>query len=203
MTTFEDRLDGQILTAAELNSYVDEIEETEAELAAHVANLSNPHATTKAQVGLSNVDNTSDADKPISSAVATALSGKAATSHTHAAADMTATGTRSASTYLRGDNTWATPTNTTYAAMTQTEAETGTATTARSIDAARLKATIIYHAPVQIGHTHVVANITDFATAVSAHADVAANTAARHTHTNQAVLNATTASFARRPSDPW
>jgi hypothetical protein len=45
------------------------------------------------------------------------------------------------------------------------------------------------------GHTHTASNITDFATAVSANTDVAANTAARHTHSNSAVLNATTASF--------
>lgn len=45
---------------------------------------------TRADVGLSNVDNTSDADKPVSTATATALSGKAATAHTHAIADVTA-----------------------------------------------------------------------------------------------------------------
>lgn len=38
-----------------------------------------------------------------------ALDGKAAAAHTHAAADLTATGTRDGTTYLRGDNTWATP----------------------------------------------------------------------------------------------
>lgn len=50
---------------------------------------------TKTDVGLSNVDDTSDANKPISTATATALSGKAATSHTHASTDIsdsTATG---------------------------------------------------------------------------------------------------------------
>lgn len=38
---------------------------------------------TKAMVGLGNVDNTSDASKPISTAVQTALDGKAASSHAH------------------------------------------------------------------------------------------------------------------------
>ena len=42
-------------------------------LAAHTANTSNPHNVTKAQVGLSNVNNTSDLDKPISTATQTAL----------------------------------------------------------------------------------------------------------------------------------
>lgn len=44
---------------------------------------------TKADVGLSSVDNTSDAAKPISTATQTALNGKAATSHTHIADDIT------------------------------------------------------------------------------------------------------------------
>ena len=43
----------------------------------------------KADVGLANVDNTSDANKPVSTAVATALAGKAATAHAHAIADVT------------------------------------------------------------------------------------------------------------------
>lgn len=43
----------------------------------------------KSSVGLGNVDNTSDANKPISTATQTALNGKANTSHTHAAGDIT------------------------------------------------------------------------------------------------------------------
>jgi hypothetical protein len=39
----------------------------------HVQNTSNPHGVTKAQVGLSNADNTSDADKPVSAATQTAI----------------------------------------------------------------------------------------------------------------------------------
>jgi hypothetical protein len=38
-----------------------------------------------------------------------ALAGKAAASHTHGVADLTATGTRDATKFLRGDNTWQTP----------------------------------------------------------------------------------------------
>lgn len=79
---------------------------------------------TKSDVGLSAVNNTADADKPVSTAQQTALDGKSNT-----------------------------------------------------------------------GHTHVVASITDFNTGVSANTDVAANTAARHTHSNQTTLDATTASF--------
>lgn len=39
----------------------------------HIANVSNPHTVTKAQVGLSNVDNTSDADKPVSTATQSSI----------------------------------------------------------------------------------------------------------------------------------
>ena len=48
-------------------------------LTSHTSNTSNPHATTKAQVGLGNADNTSDANKPISTATQTALNAKQAT----------------------------------------------------------------------------------------------------------------------------
>ena len=55
-------------------------------LISHLSNKSNPHSVTKAQVGLGNVDNTSDANKPISTATQTELDKKALavdlTSHT-------------------------------------------------------------------------------------------------------------------------
>ena len=44
----------------------------------HTSNVSNPHSVTQAQVGLSNVDNTSDLNKPISTATQTALNAKVA-----------------------------------------------------------------------------------------------------------------------------
>lgn len=47
------------------------------ELGAHKASTANPHGVTKAQVGLGNVDNTSDANKPVSTAIQTALNLKA------------------------------------------------------------------------------------------------------------------------------
>lgn len=46
---------------------------TSIDLSNHVANTSNPHQVTKSQVGLGNVDNTSDLDKPVSTAVQSAL----------------------------------------------------------------------------------------------------------------------------------
>ena len=42
-------------------------------LATHTSDTSNPHSVTKAQVGLGSVDNTSDANKPISTAQAAAI----------------------------------------------------------------------------------------------------------------------------------
>lgn len=46
---------------------------TEADLLVHTDNKSNPHSVTKEQVGLSNVDNTSDLNKPVSTAAQTAF----------------------------------------------------------------------------------------------------------------------------------
>ena len=43
------------------------------DLTAHINNKTNPHSVTKEQVGLSNVDNTSDVNKPISTATQSAL----------------------------------------------------------------------------------------------------------------------------------
>lgn len=65
----------------ELKTYVDDlIADTGSDVTAletkvnnHIANKSNPHTVTKAQVGLGNVNNTSDANKPVSTAQAAAI----------------------------------------------------------------------------------------------------------------------------------
>lgn len=65
----------------ELKTYIDEaVGNTNTDLTAletkvnqHIANKSNPHGVTKAQVGLGNADNTSDANKPVSTAQASAI----------------------------------------------------------------------------------------------------------------------------------
>lgn len=49
----------------------------------------NPHGTTKNDVGLGNADNTSDLEKPISNSTQTALNGKANTIHSHVISDVT------------------------------------------------------------------------------------------------------------------
>lgn len=66
--------DNSTLAIAKLDTDV----ATQAELNAHTGNTSNPHNVTAVQVGLGNVNNTSDADKPISTATQSALNGKAA-----------------------------------------------------------------------------------------------------------------------------
>lgn len=54
-----------------------EVDTVDSKADAHIAKVDNPHGVTKAQVGLENVDNTADVDKPISTAVQTALDLKA------------------------------------------------------------------------------------------------------------------------------
>lgn len=53
-----------------------DINAVQTNLETHINNKSNPHKVTKDQVGLGNVNNTSDANKPISKATQTALNGK-------------------------------------------------------------------------------------------------------------------------------
>lgn len=55
----------------------------------HTLLVNNPHGVNKAQVGLSEVDNTSDSDKPVSTAQQDALNLKANMVHTHAQTDVT------------------------------------------------------------------------------------------------------------------
>lgn len=52
---------------------VQQIETNKSGLAAHIADKANPHEVTKTQVGLGNVDNTSDIDKPVSTAQRAAI----------------------------------------------------------------------------------------------------------------------------------
>lgn len=134
-TTAQDIAAGWILSNG---VYVEDLDEKadESDLTAHTSNTSNPHSVTKAQVGLGNADNTSDANKPVSTAQQTALDGKANSSHTHPTTDLTATG-GSGTSYLRKDNTWATPTNTTYSEITTAEIDAGTASTLRTMTGRR------------------------------------------------------------------
>lgn len=79
-----------ILNSKADNSTVESLSETvdnnyntlDSKIDTHIADKSNPHEVTKTQVGLGNVDNTSDLNKPISTATQTALDGKVPTSRT-------------------------------------------------------------------------------------------------------------------------
>ena len=59
--------DSTIITPKKLKIVAD-VKADAADLTAHTGNQNNPHGVTKAQVGLGNVDNTADANKPVSTA---------------------------------------------------------------------------------------------------------------------------------------
>lgn len=67
--TFDEVVQDIIDISEELDNVADD-------LADHIANKTNPHEVTKSQVGLGNCDNTSDLDKPISTATQNALDSK-------------------------------------------------------------------------------------------------------------------------------
>lgn len=65
-----------VYTKTETNTLLN-AKANESDLISHEENVNNPHRVTKAQVGLENVDNTSDLNKPISTATQSALNLKA------------------------------------------------------------------------------------------------------------------------------
>lgn len=67
ITRIEGLISDEAATRAQADTTVN------AKVDSHIGNKSNPHEVTKAQVGLGNVNNTSDADKPVSTAQATAI----------------------------------------------------------------------------------------------------------------------------------
>lgn len=66
------KLDG-LKAQAEIDTSISNVQNN---LNAHINNRINPHRVTKEQIGLDQVNNTSDANKPISNATQTALNGK-------------------------------------------------------------------------------------------------------------------------------
>ncbi len=59
--------------ASDINEILETVEAGVEGFTTHTKDLNNPHQVTKEQVGLGNADNTSDMDKPISNAVASAI----------------------------------------------------------------------------------------------------------------------------------
>jgi hypothetical protein len=93
----------------------------------------------KADVGLSNVDNTTDLAKPISTATQSALDGKAATSHTHTASQVTdfTTAAAAAAPVQSVNGNTGTVTVAVPSASTATPQALGTAAAGTSADFAR------------------------------------------------------------------
>lgn len=211
----------------------------------------------KQDVGLGNVDNTSDSAKPISTATQTALNTKVdkvagkglstedyttaektklsgiATGATANSSDATLlaranhTGTQSADTITDGttnkaftatersklagiatgaevnvQSDWTQATNTADSYI-KNKPTLGTAA-AKNIPATGNASVteVVYgtdtrltNARTPVAHTHTAANVTDFDTEVSNNTDVAANTSARHTHSNKSTLDNITAAY--------
>lgn len=74
--TYADKATGDTFAATEATLIKTVVNANDTSTAAHIANAANPHGTTKAQVGLGNVDNTADTAKPVSTAQAAAIATK-------------------------------------------------------------------------------------------------------------------------------
>jgi hypothetical protein len=168
---------------------------THVQIDTHIVNTANPHNVTKAQVGLANVDNTSDANKPVSTATQAALNAKA---------DIVAptfTGTLTTDTIkitggapgagkvltsdADGDASWVTPS----AGVTDHGALSGLSDDDHAQYHTDARGDARYYTQSQINsaltgkagaaHTHVKADITDFGTYANA----------AHTHTQADITN--------------
>lgn len=102
--------------------------------------------------------------------------GAAAASHTHSLSDVSGLGNvagistnGSTANYLRGDGTWVTPPNTTYAEITTAEIDAGTASTARAISGRRMKYALDKKS--DIGHGHAIGDVTGLQAAIDAKAN--------------------------------
>jgi hypothetical protein len=135
----------------------------------------------KADVGLAAVDNTSDANKPVSTATATALGGKAAVSHTHAQSEVTGlvtdlAGKAAAShTHAQSEVTGLVTDLAGKAATTHTHAQA---------DVTGLVASLAGKAAAS--HTHAQSEVTGLVT------DLAGKAAASHTHAQSEVTGLVT-----------
>ena len=120
-----------------------------------------------AAVGLGNVDNTSDANKPVSTAQQAALDGKAAASHTHADATTIASGLMSGAdkTKLGGIATGATA-NATDAQLRDRATHTGS----QAISTVTGLQTAL-DGKAAASHTHAQSDVTGLSTALAGKAD--------------------------------
>ena len=82
LITNNNKLDADLVDDSSSNhkfateSQLAQIETNRRDIASHISNIDNPHQVTKYQIGLGSVDNTSDLEKPISTATQQALDTK-------------------------------------------------------------------------------------------------------------------------------
>ncbi len=161
-------------TGDDLRSGGAKIEANFTEVYGHIANVSNPHAVTKAQVGLGSVDNTSDAGKPISTLTQAALDLKAPLDSPPLTGNPTAPN-QSANT----NNTRIANTAYADAAVAALAATLGTASThsASDFDAAGAASTAQAYAIQRANHTgtQTVGTITGLAASATTDATNASN----------------------------
>jgi hypothetical protein len=119
-----------------------------------------------------------------------ALDGKSPTGHTHAQSDVTGLDTALAG---KSDTGHTHPQSDVTGLSTALAGKADSTHSHAQSDVTGLVTALAGKSDT--GHTHTAADVTDFDAEVSGNTDVAANTAARHAHSNAAVLDATTASF--------
>ena len=166
-------LQGRVATNEAAIAGLDSTYATDAALAAHATATDNPHSVTKAQVGLGNADNTSDLNKPISSATQTALDLKgSAADVSQNASDIAANTTAIATKATPADVTQAVNdlingAGTAY----DTLSELGAAITANDSDIATILTT-------QSGKLSKASNLSDLTNAGTARTNLGLGTAA-------------------------
>ena len=111
---------------AAINANKTAIDANKTAIDAHVAKQDNPHNVTAAQVGLDKVDNTSDADKPISTATQAALDSKQDNSALTTSISSTSTDTQYPSAKAVYTYSQASITSTTEITITPTASQTAT-----------------------------------------------------------------------------
>jgi hypothetical protein len=172
----------------------------------------------KSMVGLGNVDNTSDANKPVSTATQTALDGKAALSHTHTSSNITdfnssVSGLLPVTSIIAGSNITISSTAGAYTINSTGSSGGGgssvsnygtnrvllsdntlsgiVAQTNLTFDGSILK---VNNVNVSIsGHNHIIGDVTGLQTALDGKQASGNYAASSHTHTASQISDSTTA----------
>lgn len=158
----------------------------------HVNSISNPHQVTKSQVGLGNVI---DAEQLLASQLEDTLtptaSGSVPTSKAVADYVASASPAPTANTIVTLINASAEViADANIATSIARDTEVSSAISQATASLVNTNDSRLSDARTPTAHTQAASTITDFDTEVSNNTNVAANTSARHTHANAAVLNA-------------